>query len=124
MNCVVSAEAVRRRQVAGQAREGFIDLNNRQLRPQNFESIYRVAKHVGGDSSLTSGSSQGRSCLDVTNPRRYENIRLIPDQSSLSGADLIDEQLDDDGRVDIGDHRRCSATNSLTEPSDVRGTGR
>jgi hypothetical protein len=57
-------------------------------------------------------------------PDGCQDVGLVPDRSRLGGADFVDQQLDERGRVDVGDHCRCSATRSLTEPDERSGTGR
>src|SRR3546814_4372777 len=73
------------------------------------------------DASSLGESGPG---LHVGQSNAHQALGLVPDLAGCGRADLIDEQRDDRRCVEVGDHRRCSATRSDTGPAVLRGFGR
>ena len=104
MHRVEPAEAVRRGQIAGQSHQIVVDLDHGHLRPQHLQPSDCAPKHGRRDPTLSLCRCKRSASLDVSDPDRGQHVGLVPDRSSLRGADFVDQQLDERGRVDVGDH--------------------
>lgn len=86
---------------------------------QRLELTNGVTRLSHGQSSPATGGGDRGACFDRDEAHRCDGVGRGPNQRCSIRAILVDDQLEQHRRVDVGDHlgqRRCSATSSLTLP--------
>jgi len=116
MNRVVAPQCFTLGQLRGLHDQVVGDPDDGQLIDENGELSLGFAMLGRGKSTTTLSCGESGSGLDHDHDDGNDRIGTVPEPSRLLGAVLLDQQLQQRRRVDVGDQRRCSATRSLTEP--------
>ena len=97
-----------------------VDIDHIELPPQLVDLLDCRSVRRPAEPPRSPASGKRRPALHVAEHRRSNSIiARVPHRTSPIRAGLFDDQLHEHRRVDVGDHRRCSATRSLTVPVAV-----
>lgn len=103
---VVAPEAVRLRELSGAERELFIDLDEVELVVALAELLDGRSKLAGGQPSEAVSLGESGPAFRVHETSADHAICCVPQLRDTRRAGLGNEQGNDGGRVEVGDHRR------------------
>src|SRR5690606_19400462 len=122
---VVATETLRVGQCGGMPDEALVDVNAIDLAVQHLELFDKPCVGSPVQAAKPTGVAQRCTRLGVEEPDGGHMPSLVPEPSCGGGTLLFDQEPYERRRVEVGDHRRCSATSSLTDfDTSTRLTGR
>ena len=114
VNCVVASEALLLGQLPSAVRDSLSELNDVQLQNQTVELGDCRTEPAGCEPTKAMCLGKCRPSFGVHQPNGRNAIGCIPQAGGSERAWLVDNEWEHCRRVEIGDHRRCSAIRSLT----------
>ena len=111
---VVAAQGVLGGEVAAVAGQRFVDRDDAQLGVEILERGDGADVRWFVDAASARSRGECRACLGVDELARDEQVSAIPELDGEFGAGLVEDELDQRGRVEVDDQRRWSATRSDT----------
>jgi hypothetical protein len=118
MNGIVPAQAVKLGKFTSGLRQRSVNANHVKLRVQVVDSADRTAQHVCVDPTDPAGQCGRGACLWIYELTGCYEIGSVPELFGEVGPLLSEDELDQRGRIEVGDQRCCSATRSDTGSSD------
>jgi hypothetical protein len=118
MNGVVAAQAVKLGEFTRGSRQGVVDADHAKLGVEVVDSPDGAAQRVCIDPAHPVGQRGRGACLWVDEMTGCDMASSVPELLGEVRSLLGKDELDERGRIEVGDQRRCSATRSDTGPSD------